>query len=171
MNINFSTATRGKHHAPHIVPRWDLIPSLWLKRCASFPKAPQEEPSLRNQYVRGTLNLLPHVQWILRFPDSKESLISMPELNAGSSFISQDKGISESSVQSLEKALGHSLIWTWGLSSLDTLRDPRCSMLQKVPRPDTSWKLIGITISLWKLEKDTWSPTSTSEASVLLGQT
>ena len=28
MNINFSTATRGKHHAPHIVLGCDLIPCL-----------------------------------------------------------------------------------------------------------------------------------------------
>ena len=39
MNINISTATRGKLHVPHIVPRWDMIPCLWLKRWASFPQA------------------------------------------------------------------------------------------------------------------------------------
>ena len=59
-------------------------------------------------------------------------------LNAGSSFISQDKELMESSVQSLDKALDNSLIWTGGLISLDTLRDPQSSMFQKVPRPDSS---------------------------------
>ena len=39
-------------------------------------------------------------------------------LNAGSSFISQDGGMSESAVETLEKALGHHLIWTGGLTSL-----------------------------------------------------
>ena len=68
-NINFSTATRGKLHAPHMVSRRELIPRILLKRSATFPEAPQEEPSLSNRYVRGTLNFLPHVQWIPRFPD------------------------------------------------------------------------------------------------------
>ena len=68
-NTNFSTGTRGKLHAPHIVLRRDLISRILLKRKATFPQAPQEEPSLSNQFVRGTLNLLPHVQWIPRFPD------------------------------------------------------------------------------------------------------
>ena len=92
-------------------------------------------------------------------------------LNAGSSFISQDKGMSESSVQSLEKALGPILFWTGGLTSLDTSRGPQSSMLQKVPRPDSSWKLIGIPISLWKIERDGWSPTSPPDASVVSCQT
>ena len=50
---------------------------ILLKRYATYPQAPQEEPSLSNRYVRGTLNMLPHMQWILRFPDLKESRISL----------------------------------------------------------------------------------------------
>ena len=76
-NTNYSTGTRGKLHAPHIVSRRELIPRILLKRCATFPQAPQKEHFLSNRYVRGILNLLPHVQWILRFPDSKESQISL----------------------------------------------------------------------------------------------
>ena len=76
-DTNFSTGTRGKLHAPHINSRRELIPRILLKRFATSPQAPQEEPSLSNRYVRGTLNLLPHVQWIPRFPDSKESWISL----------------------------------------------------------------------------------------------
>ena len=38
--------------------------------------------------------------------------------NAGSSFISQDEGLPESPVETLEKALGPRLIWTGGLTSL-----------------------------------------------------
>ena len=60
-NTNFSTGTRGKLHAPHIISRRELIPRILLKRSASFPQVLQEEPSLINRYVRGTLNLLPHV--------------------------------------------------------------------------------------------------------------
>ena len=79
-STNFSTGTQGKLHAPHIVSRRELIPSILLKRWATFPQAPQEEPSLSNRYVRGTLNLLPYVQCISRFSDSKESRISLQGL-------------------------------------------------------------------------------------------
>ena len=76
-NTNFSIGTRRELHAPHIFSRRELIPRILLKTLATFPQAPQEEPSLSNRYVRGTLNLLPHVQWIPRFLDSKESQISL----------------------------------------------------------------------------------------------
>ena len=76
-NTNFSTGTLGKHHAPHIVSRREIITRILLKRYATFPQASQEEPFLSNQYVRGTLNLLTHAQWIPRFNDSKESRISL----------------------------------------------------------------------------------------------
>ena len=41
-------------------------------------------------------------------------------LNAGSSFIWQDEGMSESCVEILEETLVPRLIWTGGLTSLDT---------------------------------------------------
>ena len=59
-------------------------------------------------------------------------------LNSGWSFISQDEGICESPLETLEEALGHRLIWTWGLTSLDTSRGTQSSMLQKVTMPDSS---------------------------------
>ena len=77
MNINISTATRGKLHAPHIVPRWELILCLWLKIGANFPLAPKVEISLSNRYVRGTLCFLSQVEWTPRDPDSKEGRISL----------------------------------------------------------------------------------------------
>ena len=55
-------------HAPHIVSRRELIPRILLKRLANFPQGPQEEPSLNNMYVRGTLSLLPQVEWITEIP-------------------------------------------------------------------------------------------------------
>ena len=99
-NTNFSTGNRGKLHAPHITSRRELIPRTLLKRSATFPQAAQEEPSLSNRYVRGTLNLLPHVQWIPRYPNSKESRISLKWFECRLFFISQYKGRSEYSVQS-----------------------------------------------------------------------
>ena len=75
-NTNFSLGTRGKLNALHIVSRRaDSQDSI--KEVGHIPTTPQEEPSLSNRYVRGTLNLLCHVQWIPRFPDSKESQISL----------------------------------------------------------------------------------------------
>ena len=76
-NTNFRTGTRGNLHAPHIVSRRELIPRILFKTLATFPQAPQEEHSLSNLYVRGSLNFLSHMQWIPRFPDSKESRISL----------------------------------------------------------------------------------------------
>ena len=88
-------------------------------------------------------------------------------LNAGSSFIWQDEGISESCVEILEVTIVTSVICTGWFKSLDTSRGMWSSRLQKVTRLDSSWKLIGIPISLGKLERDTWSPTSPPEVSVL----
>ena len=84
----------------------------------NFPQAAQEEASLSDSYARRTLSLLPEVEWTLTCPDSKEGRFPCSVLNAGSSFISQDEGMSESPVETLEKALGPRLIWTGGLISL-----------------------------------------------------
>ena len=69
-NTNFSLGTRGKLHAHHIISRRaDSQDSI--KDVGHIPTTPQEEHSFSNRYVRGTLNLLRHVQWIPRFPESK----------------------------------------------------------------------------------------------------
>ena len=73
-NTNFSFGTRGKPLALHIVlRRADSQDSI--KEVGHIPITPQKEPSHSNRYVIGTLNLLHHVQWIPRFPESKESRI------------------------------------------------------------------------------------------------
>ena len=75
-NTNFSLGTRGKLHELHIVSRRaDSQGSI--KEVCHIPTTPQQEPSLSNRYGRGTLNLLHHVQWIPRFPELKESRISL----------------------------------------------------------------------------------------------
>ena len=69
---NFSLGTRGKLHALHIdLRRADS--QDFIKEVGHIPTTRQEEPLLSNRYVRGTVNLLRHVQWIPRFPESKES--------------------------------------------------------------------------------------------------
>ena len=79
-NTNFITGTRGKLHTPHIVSRRELIPRILLNSKANFKQVPQEEPSLSNRYVRGTLSFLPQVEWIPRCPVSKEGRISLQGL-------------------------------------------------------------------------------------------
>ena len=71
-------------------------------------------------------------------PDSKEGRISLQWLNLGSRFMSQDEGMSEFPVETLEKALGLRLIWTGESYHFDTLRGTRNSMLQKVTMPYSS---------------------------------
>ena len=75
-NTNFRLGTRGKLHALHIVSR-RVDSQDSIKEVGHILTTPQEEPSLSNRYVRGTLNFLCHVQWIPRFPESKESRISL----------------------------------------------------------------------------------------------
>ena len=50
--------------------------------------------------------------------ESKEGQISLQWLNFGSCFMSQDEGMTESPVETLEKAVGLRLIWTGGITSL-----------------------------------------------------
>ena len=76
------------------------------------------EFSLSNRYVRGTLCFLSQVERTARDPDSKEGLISLQFLNSGSCCISQDEGMSESPVETLEKAIVLRLIWIGGITSL-----------------------------------------------------
>ena len=51
-------------------------------------------------------------------PDSKEGGFPCSGLNVGSCFMSQDEGISECPVETLEKTVGLCLIWTWEIMSL-----------------------------------------------------
>ena len=76
-NTNFNKGTQAKLHAAHIVSRRELIPRIILNSKANFKQAPQEEPSLSNRYVRGTLCFLSQVEWSARDPDSKEGRISL----------------------------------------------------------------------------------------------
>ena len=59
-------------------------------------------------------------------------------LNAGSSFISQDEGMSESPVENLEKAIVLNLFWTEPSYPFETSRGALSSVLQKVTMPDSS---------------------------------
>ena len=87
-------------------------------------------------------------------------------LNSGSSFLSQDEGMAESPVKTLEKAVGVCLMCTEGLNPFDPTRGTRNSMLHKVTMPESSWNWIGILTSLCQLERETRTPNTPPEASV-----
>ena len=92
------------------------------------------------------------------------------DLNASSSFISQDERMSESPVKNLQKAPGLHLIWKRASHHFDTSRGSWNSVLQKLMMPDTSWILLRIPISLCQLDSDPRSHVSLLEASVLSWQ-
>ena len=73
--------------------------------------------SLSSSDVRGTLSFLSQVEFAPKGPDSKEGPISIQWLIFRSSFISQDEGMSESPVETLEKVIGFRLICTGDLTS------------------------------------------------------
>ena len=91
-------------------------------------------------------------------------------LNSGSSFSSQDEGVSQSPMETLEKAVGLCLIWTGGITSLWHLERHTEFNASK---GDDAWiflKWIGVPISLFQLESEPWSLASPPEASVLSSQ-
>ena len=139
MNINISTATRGKLHAPNIIPRWELIPCLWLKIWANFPPAPQVEFSLSNRYVRGTLCFLSQVEWTARDPDLKEGWISQQWLKFRLVFHLKCERMSESPGETLEKAIVLRLIWIEGITSLWYLER---HMEFKASKGDNAWLVL-----------------------------
>ena len=74
--------------------------------------------SFRNMYVSGTLCLMLQAKWTPRCPDKKEVKITLQRFHACSSFMLQDERMSESTVDSLQKALGLHFISKRGLTCL-----------------------------------------------------
>ena len=67
--------------------------------------------------MRGTLSFLPQVEWTARDPDSEEGRISQQWLKFRFVFHLTNEGMSESPVETLEKAVGLRLNWTVGITS------------------------------------------------------
>ena len=84
----------------------------------SFPQAHQEEASLSYTYVRGTPSFWP--KWNGHQDALTRNKAGFPcsDLNAGSSCITQNEGMCECPVQTLEKDLVPHLLSTCGLTSL-----------------------------------------------------
>ena len=88
-------------------------------------------------------------------------------LNSGSCFISQDEGMSESPVETLDKVIVLRLIWIGVITSLWYLE--RHTEF-KASKGDDAWLFLKMdrnpNITL-PLESEPWSPASNTEASVL----
>ena len=76
------------------------------------------EFSISNRYVRGTLCFLSQVEWTGRDPDSKEGRISLQWLKFILVFHLKNEGMSESTVETIEKAVVLRLFWIGGITSL-----------------------------------------------------
>ena len=96
------------------------------------------EFSLSNREERGTLCFLSQVEWTARGLTQKNAGFACSGLNLGSCYMSQDEGRSEYSMEIQEETLDPRLIWTGGLTSLDTSRELWSSRLQKLTRFDSS---------------------------------
>ena len=139
--INISTATWGKFCAPHIVSGWEWFPVFdWigkqtfrkhLKRSLHSAIGMWEGLCVFCLKWNGTQDALPQKK--ARFPCSG--------LNAGSSFISQNEGMSESSVETLEKDLGLCLFWARGHTFLWHLE--RCAEFSD-SKGDDAWLFLKI---------------------------
>ena len=84
---------------------------------SQISQATQEESSLRNRYVKGLRDFCLNWNGPRGALTQKNAGFPCSGLNAGSSFISQDEGLSECPVESLEKAIVLHFFWTGGLTS------------------------------------------------------
>ena len=116
--INFSRAIWGMFRAPYIISGWEWFPVFnW-----------RGKPNFHNHLKRSLPSSIGMWEGLCVFCLKWNGLwdaltqnkprFHCSALNAGSSFISQDEGMSESPVETLEKALGLHLFWTGGLTLL-----------------------------------------------------
>ena len=117
MNIHFSTAARRKFHAPNIISRWELIPCLWRFEPTFHQHLKWSFPSAVGMWVGPCV-------FCLKWNGPRETLtqnkagLPCSGLNSGSCCISQDEGMSESPVETLEKAIVLRIFWIGGITSL-----------------------------------------------------
>ena len=140
-NTNFSTGTRGKLHAPHIISRRSWFPVFyWTVRPTLNKHLKRSLPSPIDMWEG-------HWVFSLKWSGYRDSLtrnkVGFPwsGLNAGSSFIWQDVGMSESCVETLEKARVLRLIWIGGITSIWYLER---QMEFKASKGDDAWHFLKI---------------------------
>ena len=141
MNINISTATRGKLHAPHTVPSWELIPCLWLKIWANFP--PQLKWSFPSDIGMWDGPCVFFLKWngLRETQTQKKPGFPCSGLNSGSCCISQVEGVSEYLVETLENAVVLRLICIGVIISLGYI-ESRTEF--KASKGDDAWLFLKI---------------------------
>ena len=106
-------------------------------------------------YVRGTLYFMLQAKWTPRCCDKKEVQISVHRLHACSSFISQEERMSESPVETLQKALGLHLISKRDLTCLWQLES---HVEFTASNFDDAWQFFNTVrnpnITLWNRKRD-----------------
>ena len=127
--------------APHIVWGWEWFPLFdqrgkpafrkHLKRSLPSEIGMWEQLCIFCLKCNGTRNAL--TQKKAGFPCSA--------LNVGSSFLSQDEGMSESPVETLEKAMVLNLFWTDGLTSISDFES--CAEFN-ASKGDDAWLFVKI---------------------------
>ena len=96
------------------------------------------EYSISNSKERGTLCFLSQVECTARGLTQLKARFPCSGLNLGSCFMSQDEGMSESPVETLEKDVGLRLIRTGGILSLSQIERHTEFNASKVKMPYSS---------------------------------
>ena len=116
--MNFTRAAWGMFPAPHIISGWEWFPVFDWRGKPTFHKhlkwsLPKEIGIWEGLFVF-------HLKWNGPSNSLTQKKAGFPcsDLNAGTSFISQDERITESPVETLEIAIVLHLFWTEGLTYL-----------------------------------------------------
>ena len=127
--------------APHIISRWEWFPVFDWRGKPTFPKHLNRSlPSAIGMWEGASVFF---VKW--NGPrdavTQKKAGFPFSGLNEGSSFISQDEGISESPVETIEKAIVLNRFWTEGLTSIWDFE--RCTEFN-ASKGDDAWHFVKI---------------------------
>ena len=116
--INFSTSNWGKFRVTHIVSGWEWFPVFYRRGKPTFHKNLKRRLNSAIGMWEGLCFFCFNWNGPRDALNQKKAGFPCSGLNAGSSFISQEEGMFESPVGTLEKALGVLFFWTGGLTSL-----------------------------------------------------
>ena len=164
--INFIRADWGNFHAHDIFWGWEWYPVFdWRGKPAFDKHLKRSLPSEIGMCERLCVFCLNYnkprdaqTQKKVGFPCSA--------INAGSSFISQDEGMSESPVETIEKAIVLNLFWKEGLTSIWDFES--CAEFS-ASKGDDAWFFMKIdrnTNITVATNREAWPPCSSPEESV-----
>ena len=140
-NINFSRAAWGMFRAPNIISGWEWFPVFdWGGKPTFHKHLKRSLPSEIGMWEELCV-------FCLKWNGNRDALTQKKAgfpcifLNAGPYFISEDEGMTESPVETLEKAVVLHLFWTEGLTSFWHIE--RCAEFT-VSNGDDAWLFVKI---------------------------